>query len=144
MHFDPLVATQDDVLAMLIDVEASLPGSVESLTFPGRRITFPVVLDDRWNREALEKYMRNTRKSAAYLPSNIEYLARNNGLSSAEEALKKLTTTDWVGSQSVDSYVSYRTLQLVFGVGFYLACPFLVPVSGNIEWKSRNTIYSYL
>ncbi|KAI1787216.1 allophanate hydrolase subunit 2-domain-containing protein, partial [Ganoderma leucocontextum] len=112
VHFDPLVTTQGDVLAGLIDAEASLPAGVESLTFPGRRITFPVVLDDRWNREALEKYMRNTRDTAAYLPSNIEYLARNNGLSSAEEALKKLVTTDW----------------LVFGVGFYLACPFLVPI----------------
>ncbi|KAM5536440.1 hypothetical protein V8D89_009876 [Ganoderma adspersum] len=112
VHFDPLVATQDDVLAALIEVEASLPASVESLTFPGRRITFPVVLDDRWNHEALEKYMRNTRDTAAYLPSNIEYLARNNGLSSGEEALRKLVTTDW----------------LVFGVGFYLACPFLVPI----------------
>ncbi|PIL26818.1 hypothetical protein GSI_11079 [Ganoderma sinense ZZ0214-1] len=112
VHFDPLITTQDDVLAMLIDIEASLPDSVESLTFPGRRITFPVVLDDRWNREALERYMRNTRETAAYLPSNIEYLARNNGLSSGEEALRKLVTTDW----------------LVFGVGFYLACPFLVPI----------------
>ena len=80
---------------MLIDVEASLPGSVESLTFPGRRITFPVVLDDRWNREALEKYMRTTRKSAAYLPSNIEYLARNNGLSSADEAELDFAGLSW-------------------------------------------------
>ncbi|KAI0808367.1 urea carboxylase [Fomes fomentarius] len=112
VHFDFLVISQSDVLSALIEAEATLPASVDSLTFPGRRITFPVVLDDRWSREALEKYMRSIRASAAYLPSNVEYLARNNGLESAEEALKLLVGTDW----------------LVFGVGFYLACPFLVPV----------------
>ena len=88
------------MLKALIEAEASLPSSVEFLTFPGRRITFPVVLDDKWNREALARYMRSTRDTAAYLPSNIEYLARNNGLSSGEEALKKLVSTDWVSSKS--------------------------------------------
>ncbi|OSD02241.1 urea carboxylase [Trametes coccinea BRFM310] len=112
VHFDPLLTSRSSLLAALVDVEASLPASVESLTFPGRKITFPVVLDDRWNREALEKYMRSIRDKAVYLPSNIEYLARNNGLQSAQEALKLLVGTDW----------------LVLGVGFYLACPFLVPI----------------
>ncbi|KAI8976308.1 urea carboxylase [Trametes punicea] len=112
VHFDPLLTSQSALLDALVDVEASLPASVESLTFPGRKITFPVVLDDKWNREALEKYMRSIRDKAVYLPSNIEYLARNNGLNSAEEALRLLVSTEW----------------LVLGVGFYLACPFLVPI----------------
>ncbi len=144
VHFDPLVTTQGDVLAALIDTEALLPASIESLTFPGRRITFPVVLDDRWNREALEKYMRNTRDTAAYLPSNVEYLARNNGLSSGEEALKKLVTTDWVSSKSVhlQAFADATYRELVFGVGFYLACPFLVPVGRGITWSSSRVVDS--
>ena len=85
----------------MIDVEAALPASVDELTFPGRRIMFPVVLDDRWNREALDRYMRSIRANAAYLPSNIEYLARNNGLNSAQEALKLLVGTDWVSLLAV-------------------------------------------
>ena len=96
VHFDPLVTTQASVLASLVDAESSLPASVESLTFPGRRITFPTVLDDRWSREALERYMRSIRPTATYLPSNIEYLARNNGLDSAKQALERLVGTDWV------------------------------------------------
>ncbi|KAI0820844.1 urea carboxylase [Trametes gibbosa] len=112
VHFDSLVTSQASLLAALVDSEASLPSNVKSLVFPGRKITFPVVLDDRWNREALDKYMRSIRDNAVYLPSNIEYLARNNGLQSAQDALKQLVNTDW----------------LVLGVGFYLACPFLVPI----------------
>lgn len=89
--------SQPDLLAALVDVEASLPDTMENMTFPGRKITFPVVLDDSWNHEALERYMRSIRDEAVYLPSNIEYLAKNNGLRGGkEEALKLLVQTDWV------------------------------------------------
>ena len=83
-------------LAALVDAEAAIPASVDALTFPGRRITFPIVLDDRWNRAALARYVRSVRARAAYLPSNVEYLARNNGLRGAAKALEKLVGTDWV------------------------------------------------
>ena len=81
---------------MLVDVELSLPADIESMEFPGRRITFPIVLDDRWNREALQQYMRTIRDRAVYLPSNIQYLANNNGLESENEALNLLIASDWV------------------------------------------------
>ncbi|KAF9466663.1 allophanate hydrolase subunit 2-domain-containing protein [Collybia nuda] len=112
-HFDPNVVSQDNALAFLSSTQASLPVTIAEMEFPGRKITFPIVLDDRWNREALDRYMRSLRKKAVYLPSNIEYLARNNGLAGGvEEVLKKLTASDW----------------LVVGLGFYFACPFLVPI----------------
>ena len=40
--------------------------------------------------------MRSIRQKAVYLPSNVEYLAKNNGLGSAKEALELLVRTDWV------------------------------------------------
>lgn len=113
IHYDPAVISQSDLLRTLIQVETGLPDSLSEIVFPARRITFPIVLDDRWNRQALERYMRSMRDEAVYLPSNIEYLARNNGLEGgADEALQLLVSSDW----------------LVFGVGFYDACPFLIPV----------------
>ncbi|KAG0691920.1 allophanate hydrolase subunit 2-domain-containing protein [Suillus ampliporus] len=112
-HYDPSIISQADVLAVLLNAEHSLPDSASDLQFPGRKITFPIVLDDQWSREALQRYIRTTRNSAVYLPSNIDYLARNNGLDGGvDEALQKLMDSAW----------------LVFGVGFYLACPFLVPI----------------
>ncbi len=50
--------------------------------------------------------MRSIRASAAYLPSNVEYLARNNGLERAEEALKLLVGTDWVSVELACCLVS--------------------------------------
>ncbi|KAG1772023.1 allophanate hydrolase subunit 2-domain-containing protein [Suillus occidentalis] len=112
-HFNPSVISQADVLAVLLNAERSLPDSASDLQFPGRKITFPIILDDQWCRDALQRYMRTTRNSAVYLPSNVHYLAQNNGLEGGvEEALQKLVDSAW----------------LVFGVGFYLACPFLVPI----------------
>lgn len=67
------------------------------IEFPGTKVVFPIVLDDRWNREALERYMNTTRSKAVYLPCNIDYLARNNGLQGgATEALEKLMGSSWV------------------------------------------------
>jgi len=84
-------------LQILIESAKTIPEDTNLMKFPGRKITFPIVLDDEWNREALERYMSTTREKAVYLPSNIEYLSRNNGLSGAVEALEKLVASDWVG-----------------------------------------------
>ncbi|KAJ7244619.1 urea amidolyase [Mycena haematopus] len=101
-HFDSSVITQSDVISAILNALKAVPESVDEMTFPGRRLVFPIVLDDQWSREALARYMNSTRDKAVYLPSNIDYLAKNNGFDTSEE--------------------------LVFGVGFYLACPFLVPI----------------
>ncbi|ESK90672.1 urea carboxylase [Moniliophthora roreri MCA 2997] len=112
-HYEPsAVSSVNDLVDALVDAEATLGDDMADMTFPGRRITFPVVLDDSWSRDAIARYMKATRSKAVYLPSNIEYLANNNGLDSAQEALRKLVGSDWVA----------------FGVGFYLGCPFMVPV----------------
>lgn len=72
---------------------------MDDMTFPGRRLTFPIVLDDQWSREALTRYMNSIRDTAVYLPSNVDYLARNNGFDTAEEVLAKLVASDWVSSR---------------------------------------------
>lgn len=97
MHFDSNVTTQKRVLASIIEIEQTLPEAYEDMTFPGRKISFPIVLDDKWNREALQRYMRSTRDRAVYLPSNVEYLANNNGLEGGSDgALKLLVASPWV------------------------------------------------
>ena len=88
--------SQTGLLHLLIELAFLVPSDVKKAEFPARRITFPIVLDDSWNREALERYMATTRDKAVYLPSNIDYLANNNGLSGPNDALDKLIGSDWV------------------------------------------------
>lgn len=84
------------MLQILVKSENDIPEDMSTMRFPGRRITFPIVLDDKWNKDALQHYMSTTRDRAVYLPSNVEYLAKNNGLSDSNEALQKLVQSDWV------------------------------------------------
>ncbi|KAF7427799.1 hypothetical protein PC9H_007015 [Pleurotus ostreatus] len=111
-HYDPLQVSQSTVLGILSSALSRLPDAVDEMEFPSREITFPIVPDDPWCQEAIDKYARTTRDKAVYVPSNVEYLARNNGLDGKEDALSKLIDSEW----------------LVVGIGFYLACPFLVPI----------------
>ncbi|KAG6380524.1 allophanate hydrolase subunit 1-domain-containing protein [Boletus reticuloceps] len=129
-HFDPVIISQKDVLEFLAEVENLLPDTLVDIEFPGRKIVFSIALDNRWNREALERYMSTIRSKAVYLPSNIDYLAQNNSLEgSATEASEKL-----MGSSG-----------LVFGVGFYLACPFLVPINPRcrLVGQKMNPSWTY-
>ena len=96
--YDFNIISQAEILDILVAAQKAVPDDVTGMTFPARRITFPVVLDDRWNREALDRYMATIRKKAVYLPSNVDYLARNNGLSSGTEMLEKMVASDWVRS----------------------------------------------
>ncbi|KAJ8473633.1 hypothetical protein ONZ45_g16222 [Pleurotus djamor] len=112
VHFDPNSLPQQILLNHLLNVLSNLPLSTADMVFPNRRITLPIVPDDPWCQEAIDRYMKTTRDKAVYLPSNVDYLARNNGLKDRSHAIQKLVEAEW----------------LVFGVGFYLGCPFLVPV----------------
>lgn len=44
-----------------------------------RILHLPMAFDDRWTRECISRYMRSARQEAPYLPSNIDFVAKNNG-----------------------------------------------------------------
>ena len=49
-------------------------------------------LTARWTHEALDKYARSARSEAPYLPSNIQYIANNNGLEGKEDVRADTTS----------------------------------------------------
>lgn len=101
-----------EVLSILIEAENALPDTVTDMVFSGRRFTFPLVLNDQWCNDAISQYMKTIRNKAVYLPSNIEYLAHNNGLANSEVALEKLVESDHV-SHAILFVIRYQ---------FILAC----------------------
>jgi urea carboxylase len=126
VHYDPMVISQAHVLSALVDVETTLPDTLDATEFLGRRITLPIVLDDRWNREALDRYRRSIRDKAVYLPSNIEYLAKNNGLDGGSaEALQLLVKSDWVCGASETGRPHLR-LALIIICSSYSASAFIL------------------
>ncbi|KZO93557.1 urea carboxylase [Calocera viscosa TUFC12733] len=113
VHYNSSILSQTSLLDQLIAVERALPSTLADQTFPSRVLRMPIVLDDPWSQACIDDYMRTTRDKAVYLPSNSKYLADNNGLEGgSKEALQLLIQSEW----------------LILGLGFYLACPFLVPI----------------
>ena len=39
-----------------------------------------MAFNERWTHGAIQKYMRSVRSEGPYLPSNVEFVAANNGL----------------------------------------------------------------
>lgn len=112
INFDSRVIFLRKLLAILLKAEKEIP-SVESLEIPTRILHLPLAFNAGSTRAAIEKYQRSVRDKAPWLPDNIEFIRRINGLSSVEE---------------VEAIV-FKASYMVFGLGdVYLGAPCAVPV----------------
>lgn len=101
------------LLAAIEAADASI-GDVSGMVLPSRVVHLPMAFDERWSRDALERYAKSVRPEAPYLPSNVDYVAANNGLASAEDVRR----------------VVFEASYLVLGLGdVYLGAPCAVPVN---------------
>ena len=48
-------------------------------------LRLPLAFQEQWTKAAIQKYMRSVRPEGPYLPSNIDFVAANNGLSSPQQ-----------------------------------------------------------
>jgi urea carboxylase len=112
IHFDPKLISMRHLANQMLETASAL-GSVRDITLDINIIRMPVVSDDSQTHEAIDHYMKTTRKEAVYLPNNCKYVARNNGLPDTA-VLDALLKTPW----------------LVIARGFFVMLPFLV-VSGR-------------
>ncbi|KAL4886986.1 urea carboxylase [Aspergillus karnatakaensis] len=78
-----------EILSSLVSHEVSL-GSQLASRLPSRIVHLPLAFDDRKSRKAIARYSSTIRSSAPYLPSNIEFLQRLNGLASPEHIQQNL------------------------------------------------------
>lgn len=102
----------DHLLKVLQDTE-SVTGSVDELVIPSRVVRLPIAFDDSSTREAIARYMQSVRATGPYLPSNLEFVARCNGLTRVEQVKECLLGTE----------------HLVIGLGdVYLGAPCAIPL----------------
>ncbi|KAL4937275.1 hypothetical protein BDV06DRAFT_203267 [Aspergillus oleicola] len=69
------------VLKCLVSHELALGTQLRS-RLPSRVVHMPLVFNDDKSRKAIARYTSTIRSSAPYLPSNVEFLQRLNGLTS--------------------------------------------------------------
>jgi urea carboxylase len=113
IRYDAKVIPQATLVSYLEKLEVDLP-DVKQVVFPSRDIRMPFVFDDHWSQEAADQYRQSIRPEASYLPSNVEFIAQNNGLTGGKQEIAK-------------HYVD--TPFLTLGVGFFLGCPLLCQIN---------------
>lgn len=112
IHYDSLQLRLRELVQILSSIEDDLP-PVEDMVVESRRVVLPIACHDKWTAEAVARYMDSVRAEAPYLPDNMEFIARCNGLSGVAE---------------VEEYV-LSTEHLVIGLGdVYLGAPCAVPL----------------
>ena len=112
IQYDSQKLPLNDLLQVLQTGENEL-ANPETVKVPSRVFKLPMAFKDRWNNAAIEKYMATVRSKAAYLPCNVDFVAKNNGLA---------------GPADVERVV-YDASYMVLGLGdVYLGAPCAVPL----------------
>ena len=112
INFDSRILSLKKLLEVLVAAEDQLP-AVESLEVPTRIVRMPLSYDDAAIRLTIEKYQQSVRAKAPWLPSNIEFIRRMNGLDSVDQVHETV----------------FNASYLVLGLGdVYLGAPCAVPV----------------
>jgi urea carboxylase len=112
VNYDSRMISPEKLIGILVKAENELP-PVESLEVPTRIVRMPLSYDDAAIHTVIEKYIQGVRAKAPWLPSNIEFIRRMNGLDSIEQVKETVFNANY----------------LVLGLGdVYLGAPVAVPV----------------
>jgi urea carboxylase len=110
--YDSRVIHQRDLVAVLLRAETRLP-PVAAMKVKTRVVHLPLAFEDSATRDAVTRYRETVRASAPWLPNNVDFIQRINGLARRED---------------VEDIV-FQTSYMVLGLGdVYLGAPCAVPV----------------
>ncbi|MDP2227779.1 MAG: urea carboxylase [Moraxellaceae bacterium] len=110
INYDSRVITQSALIARLLDIELQLP---DVTTVPSRIVHLPLAFEDSATLDAVTRYRETVRAEAPWLPNNVDFIQRINGLATREDV----------------SEIVFATSYMVLGLGdVYLGAPCAVPV----------------
>lgn len=113
VRYDRRTINVKDLISVLTELESGVLGSVEDVVVESRLLKLPLAFDDQWTKEAQSRYLRSVRPDAPYMPSNVEFVRRINGLSTVNDVEEIMNNAEY----------------MVLGLGdVYLGAPCAVPV----------------
>ncbi|KAI0100065.1 urea carboxylase [Nemania sp. FL0031] len=115
IEYNPLDISQQHLLNRVHEIQSSLEASVNAL-ISCREVRLPFVIDHPEIQQCIRRYMETTRNKAAYLPDNVEYIRKCNGLSTRDEVFDMILQTEYV----------------VPAVGFFCGTPMFFPLDPKI------------
>jgi urea carboxylase len=112
IRYDSSRIRQQELLHHVQRLDEALP-DVSNLKIPTRIVHLPMAFEDSATLGAIERYSQTVRSSAPWLPRNVEFLRRINGLASVDAVRETI----------------YAARYMVLGLGdVYLGAPCAVPV----------------
>lgn len=83
LFYNGVVVSRPDLIKHLQTLE-TLVGDLSAIKVPTRRFRLPLTFASKEQDEATQRYMQTQRPHAPYLPSNIDYVARNNAFTTSQ------------------------------------------------------------
>lgn len=112
VRYDSQQISQRALVALLLELEAHM-GDVSQMKVPSRIVHLPMAFEDSATLDAVNRYRDTVCASAPWLPNNVDFITRINGLTSRDEVKKTLFDASY----------------LVLGLGdVYLGAPCAVPL----------------
>jgi urea carboxylase len=112
IKYDSRVIHQRDLLHQLKAAEEKIP-PVETMQIETRVVHMPLAFEDSATLGAVAKYRQSVRDTAPWLPNNVDFIQRINGLERREDVRD----------------IVFKTSYMILGLGdVYLGAPCAVPV----------------
>lgn len=112
IRYDSQLISQAALIALLLETEHTL-GDVSQLKIPSRIVHLPLAFEDSATLDAVSRYQDTVCANAPWLPNNVDFIQRINGLSSREAVRQTLFDASY----------------LILGLGdVYLGAPCAVPI----------------
>ena len=110
IYYDGTKIPQSNLISYLVDMESRL-GDLSAAKVPSRLFKLPIIFESPRQTAAIQRYMETQRPYASYLPDNMEFVAKNNGL----------------GRKDLE-YILLNSSLIAVSVGFFAALPLCLPV----------------
>ena len=110
IYYNGLKIPQKELVTYLTNLEAQF-GDLSQAKVPSRIFKLPITFDNPKETDAIKRYMETQRPYASYLPDNMDFVAKNNGLERKD--LENILLTSRL---------------LAVSVGFFAALPLCLPV----------------
>jgi urea carboxylase len=112
IRYDSKTISQKELTARLLWIEQGLPDAAQAKV-PTRVLYLPMAFEDSATLGAVERYRETVRERAPWLPNNVDFIQRINGLDTRDEVRR----------------IVFDASYLVMGLGdVYLGAPCAVPL----------------
>lgn len=135
IHYDGSKTDRSDLLDGILALQHDI-GALNSAVVPSRRFRLPICFESPAQDEAIQRYIKTQRPHAPYLPSNMDFVAKINGIT-CDELIDIFLTTEFMAI--CVGFFCADTICLPIDPRYRLRCPKQNPSrvytpEGSVSW----------